>query len=277
MTATVSPLPLASPRAGSLARGRLVARATRGVTSLAEAHASSPLRYVVPTFPSQGAGRSVCLVTFGGGLVDGDRIELDVVVEEGATLVLFTQASTKVFRGSSVQLLRARVDGTLVVLLDPVACFGGARFEGLTEVVLGERGTCVVLDGFTSGRPAYGERWAMDRLALRTRVTRGGVRALDDAVVLDVAHAPILPRVAPYDAFVTVSAVGARSAPIRQALLEPPVRRRDVIVAPSRLSATDGAIVRIAAERPDAALAEARRRLRNLPDIDAVDTFASRR
>lgn len=137
MAPSRSSLPLVAPREPCVARGRLVARATRGRTGLAEARASSPLRYVVPTFPGQRAGCSVCLVTFGGGLVDGDRVEVDVVVEAGATLVLFTQASTKVFRGSSSQIVRARVDGTLVVLLDPVACFRGARFDGLTDVEIG--------------------------------------------------------------------------------------------------------------------------------------------
>ncbi len=276
-----------SERRGRGRRAHLVARRTRDRTALVEAHATSPLRYVTPNFAGT-TSATVCLVTFGGGLVDGDRIELDVVVEEGATLVLFTQASTKVFRGSALQHVRARVAGTLVVLFDPVACFAGARFDQRTDVELEGDGACVVLDGFTSGRPAYGERWQMERLAMRTSVRRGADRLLEDAVLLDAGDAPIAPRMAGYDAFLTLSTFGERAASVREAVLEEsPVAARSprttaraapLLVAPSRLTPrAPGALVRIAAARPSDAIAEARRRLRNLPAIDAVDTFAARR
>src|SRR5690606_34777825 len=124
-----------------------------GRTALAVSHASSPLRFLRPTFPGASCA-AVCLVTFGAGLVDGDTISLDVVVEPGATLVLFTQASTKVFRGRARQSLRARVEdgGTLVALPDPVAPFAGADYEQRVEVELaGADARCVVLDGVTSG------------------------------------------------------------------------------------------------------------------------------
>lgn len=261
-------------------RGRLVARREGGRTVLSEARATSPLRFVVPTFPAQGeAGRAVCLVTFGGGLVDGDLLELDVVVEDGATLVLFTQASTKVFRGTARQSLRASVRGrgTLVVLPDPVACFAGASYEQLTEIELAEQASCVVLDGVTSGRPAYGERWAMDRIALRTRVRRGGQRILDDALVLDARDAAIAPRMLGYDAWLTVMASGPRALSLREALLDGTTTRGAGVVAATSPLGHDGAVVRVAGPGPDAALAEVRRRLRNLPDIDAVDTFGARR
>ena len=136
-------------------RGTLVARAVGGRTVLATARADSPLRFVQPTFAGTSSA-AVCLVTFGGGLVDGDRIEVDVEVERGATLLVFTQASTKVFRGSSSQCLRARVDGTLLLLPDPVAAFAGARYTQRVDVELGADGACVLFDGYTSGRAAFG-------------------------------------------------------------------------------------------------------------------------
>ena len=272
----------APPLGTSTGCGRLVARRTGPRTTLAEARATSPLRFVVPTFPSQPvAGRAVCLVTFGGGLVDGDHVALDVVVEDGATLVLFTQASTKVFRGAARQTLRAEVlgSGTLVLLPDPVACFAGASYEQHTEIELAPGASCVVLDGITSGRPAYGERWAMDRVALRTTIRRGDRRVLDDAVDMNAREAPIAARMAGHEAWMTAMATGPRARTLREAMLEAPVpgaRGARVIVAPSPLG-DEGAIVRVASTSPDAALAELRHRLRNLPDIDAVDTFAARR
>jgi len=259
-------------------------RSARGdATVLSHARATAPLRLVRPTFPGARAG-AVCLVTFGGGLVDGDALALDLEVEPGATLVVFTQASTKVFRGASSQTIRAKVGGTLVLLPDPIACFAGARYRQRVEVTLGEGGACVLLDGFTSGRPAYGERWAFDRIDLRTRVLYEGRAAasVDDALVLDVADGPVAARMDRFEGMQTLIALGASVARIADDIADAaPAPRSDVVAAPSVLSGVSsggarGAIVRIAATSPGAALMEARRRLRNLPDIGVVDPFASR-
>lgn len=52
-----------------------------------------PLKLISPTpLPSSPAGLRVAYVlSYGGGLVGGDRVWLDVDVEEGAKLVLLTQ------------------------------------------------------------------------------------------------------------------------------------------------------------------------------------------
>ena len=44
--------------------------------------------------------------SYGGGLLSGDVVELDVAVERDATLVLGTQASTKVYRVAESSVAR---------------------------------------------------------------------------------------------------------------------------------------------------------------------------
>jgi urease accessory protein len=246
-----------------------------GRTVLAKALAASPVRIVEPTFPGTRAA-AVCVATFGGGLVDGDRIDLDVTVEPGAVLVLFTQASTKVFRGSSSQHVSARVAGTLVFLPDPVAAFADATFVQRIDVALdGDAARAVLLDGFTSGRAAFGDRWAMRRIDLRTVVTRAGRTLVRDATCLDRADGDIASRCGRFDAFATVLAFDAPSiAADLTASIPPPAA--DLALAASPLPRASGAIFRAAAPTPARALGAVRARLRNLPDIDAVDPFASR-
>jgi urease accessory protein len=254
--------------------GRIVARRVGGRTELAVSQASSPVRLVRPTFPGSPSA-AVCVVTFGAGLVDGDAISLDVVVEDGATLVLFTQASTKVFRGRARQSLQARVEdgGTLVSLPDPVAPFAGADYEQRVDVVLeGERARCVLLDGVTSGRPAYGERWAFARVDLRTTVRRGARTIVHDALRLDARDGSIARRMDRFESLVTLASVGAPA--VAEAIRGSDVIERDVVAATSVRA--DVAIARIAATAPERAIAAARTRLRNLPEMDAVDPFASR-
>ena len=256
--------------------GTLVARARGDRTVLARARASSPLRFLHPTFPGSHAA-TVCLVSFGGGLVDGDVIDLDLHVEAGATLVVFTQSTTKAFRGSSRQNIRAEVHGTLVLLPDPVSCFRGASFRQRVDIALYGEGSTIALDGFTSGRAAFGDRWAFDRLDLATTITKDGRVLVRDALRLDQREGPIGPRMDRFEAFATVLAVGPTVSPLVTSILSPSVVSADVVAAPSPLlSSPSAAIVRIAATSPALALSHARTRLRNLPDIDVVDPYACR-
>lgn len=260
--------------------GTVVARFEGDRTVLSQVRAAAPLRFVRPTFPGSRSG-AVCLVTFGGGLVDGDVIEVDLRVEAGATLVVFTQATTKAFRGASQQIIRAVVHGSLVLLPDPVACFAGARYRQRIDVSLEGDGSVVVLDGLTSGRAAFGERWAFDAIDLATTVRRGGRVLLRDALRLDRGDFDVARRLDRFEALVTVLATGTRVAPLLEGILAPSIVAPDLVAAPSSLPQTrsdsaPGAIVRIAATTQARALEEARARLRNLPDIDVVDPFASR-
>lgn len=257
---------------GSVGSGRIVARNVDGRTVIAEAHATSPLRFMQTKFPSAERSAAVCLVTFGGGLVDGDAIDTVIEVEEGATLLVFTQSTTKVFRGAASQSIRAKVAGTLALLPDPVAAFKGAFYTQRVDIDLSASGRCVVLDGMTSGRAAFGERWVMGGLDLRTRVCDEAGRMLaNDALRFDQADGPLVDRAGSFEAFLTLLSV---RCPMPQAAPEPPTA--DLAIATSPLARTDGVIVRIAASSPTLALSAARSRLGNLPDIDIVDPFASR-
>lgn len=257
-------------------RGRVVARRSGDDTVIAALHATSPLRFLRPVLPGARAA-SVCVVTFGGGLLDGDALDLELVVEPGATLVVFTQSTTKVFRGASHQRVHAEVHGTLVLLPDPVACFADADYTQRVDVALHGDGSALLLDGFTSGRPAYGERWAARAIDLATRVTRDGALVVRDALRLDARDAAIAPRLDPYDALVTLIAIGPRVAPVLPGVLAPETPSPAVIAAPSPLARDpDAAIVRIAATHPRLAMAEARARLRGLDALGVVDPFLSR-
>ena len=166
--------------------------------------------------------------------------------------------------------------GTLVLLPDPVACFRGSTYTQRVDITLLGVGSAVTLDGFTSGRAAFGERWDFDVLDLATTIRRDGRVVVRDGGRLGRADSAIAPRMDHFEAVATVLAVGPRVARVADGMLGPSIVSRDVVAAPSRLGTSTGAIVRIAATSPSRALGEARARLRNLPDIDVVDPFASR-
>lgn len=164
---------------------------------MVDAYSTNPLRLLTPTpsTPSDPAAPPRVFVTgFGGGLVSGDRVELDVAVGDDASLLLSTQASTKVYHADesgtpAVQTLRARVGsgGRLALLPDPVVCFADSVYEQAQTIELADRAGLVLLDWFTAGRVAMDERWASRQYASRTRVRLAGREVVHDALTLDAA------------------------------------------------------------------------------------------
>jgi urease accessory protein len=186
---------------------------------------------------NHGSAAWVFAASLGGGLVDGDALALSIEVAAGASALLGTQASTKVYcspRGTS-QTLRASLErGAMLVLVpDPVSCFAGAKYEQRMDVDLEDASaTLVLLDAFTCGRAARGERWAFGRYVSRTRVTVAGRTIALDALRLDPAHGDLAARMGRFEAFATILAVGPRAADVRAAL-------QAAAGVPAALDATD--------------------------------------
>jgi urease accessory protein len=224
------------------------------------AFATSPLRLLLPD--NHGHAAWVYLATLGGGLVGGDAIDLRVDVAPAAALLLGTQASTKVYRstrGCSQRIAVDAGDESLVALVpDPVVSFAGAQYAQETHVALGHDASLFLLDGFTSGRKARGERWQFERIASRTIIERGGRALLVDATRLDPRHGSVADRMGRFDVMLTLVAVGPRFRGAREAMLATrhvPSSRDRVVVAGSAVG-PDGAILRVGAERfEDASLA----------------------
>lgn len=70
--------------------GRITLRAGGGVASLSELSSSYPLKLLSPKLALQNVAL-VYALTYGGGLVAGDRVRLNVDVHDETVLVLLTQ------------------------------------------------------------------------------------------------------------------------------------------------------------------------------------------
>ena len=270
----------ALPSLPALASGQgVLAFARHGARTVLHTHrAASPLKILTPK--NHGHGAWAIVATFGGGLVDGDRIHLDVDLAAGTAALLGTQASTKVYRcptSTCRQIVEARVgEGALLASVpDPVACFATARYEQTTRVALAPTASIVMLDTFTSGRAARGERWDFHRYAARLEIDRAGAPLLRDSIVLDPAHGDLRARMDRFDAYATVVLVGPRVAPLVEAARTSPApsRRAAIVQAASPLG-EDGLIVRIAGTSVEDVTRAARGVLAGLPSILGDDPFA---
>jgi urease accessory protein len=178
----------AAPAAGS---GSIEFTLVGGQTAVTQARAQSPLKLLCPGGPGPSAW--VFASNYGGGLVAGDRLRMQVHAGEQTTSFLSTQASTKIYRSQSgigaSQSLVARIDaGALcVVAPDPVACFADARYDQRQEFHLDPSASLVLVDSLSSGRLAHGERWAFASYRSANDIFLDGRRAFRDVLLLDPA------------------------------------------------------------------------------------------
>jgi urease accessory protein len=149
---------------------------------------------------------TVYLLTYGGGLVAGDAIDLHVVIEKTTRLVLLTQGSTKLFKSPNRDVISKQcmtVDiapgSALCYLPDPVQPFEKSCFEqkqvyniAIDSSEPSATGSLCVLDWVSNGRPANGENWSLFHYGSKNEIflcqPSGGQKLLlRDAVLLDDA------------------------------------------------------------------------------------------
>jgi urease accessory protein len=283
----------ASPGATGPARrdsggtGRAVIRVARGGSGSAvtRAFATSPLRLLTPRNHGQAAW--IYTSSYGGGLVGGDRLAIDVDVAAGASAWLSTQASTKVYRspiGSSAELTaRVANGGLLVVAPDPVVCFRASRYRQSQRFDLEAGAGLVVVDWVTSGRRASGERWEFDEYCAYLRVELGGTLVVVDSLRLRQDEGELAARMGRFDVLAVVLVVGAELIGHAKRVVSmvsegPPVKRPDRLVAAATLSPASlgdvGCLVRVAARSVEDAARTIRRCLAFVPELLGDDPWA---
>jgi urease accessory protein len=141
---------------------------------------------------------TVFLLTYGGGIVAGDTIDLDVQIGSRTRLVLLTQGSTKIFKTPDPSVISKQHmtvhlsrDAALVYLPDPVQPFARTAFsQSQIYHLKNEEGNLCACDWVTSGRSARGEDWDIHEYKSRNEVwthdNTGNKRLLlRDNLVLD--------------------------------------------------------------------------------------------
>ncbi len=237
--------------AGDVAQ--LTVRLVEGQSAAVAVQATNPLKLLVPI--PRGACVWAYATTYGGGLLAGDRVHLNVAVEAGARLYRGTQASTKIYRSDDGRCAEQRftaqvgADATLIALPDPVTPFAGARFSQHQQLSLAAGAGLVWLDGLTAGRAARQERWQFADYHSRLKVDLAGVPLLVDALHLSAGLRPLAARCGGAGAFATLVVGGPPLAAVvttLQAAVEAQPLDQRPLVALSPLKCW-GVLVRLAA------------------------------
>jgi len=171
--------------------GRALLKVAREGTRdrLADLYMRDPLRVLFPNTPA-GEPLSAVLATTSGGLVGGDRLEIEVRVGAGAQLQLVGQAAEKIYRSAGVDTrvelkLEAGPGALLELMPQGTILYDGARLDRRVGVDAAADAQVLTGEIVAFGRRAMGERFARGLLRDRWFVRRAGRLVWADALVLE--------------------------------------------------------------------------------------------
>jgi len=158
-------------------------------TRLADLYQRAPLRVLFPQALDHGVPTAV-VVTTTGGLVGGDRLDLDVVADQGARALVTAQAAEKVYRslGEDCRIevrVRAGSDAWLEWLPQETILFEGSRLRRTTLLDLAPTARVMAGEMLVFGRTASGEVLSRGLIRDAWQVRRGGRLVWMDALHLD--------------------------------------------------------------------------------------------
>jgi urease accessory protein len=183
---------------------RLAFAQKAGRTCLAGLHQRAPLRALFPKHHSDDPPLAA-LLNVGGGLVAGDRCEVEVTVGEEAAVVVTSQAAEKVYRSTGADAvvetrLQVAAGGWLEWCPQETIMFDRARLRRRLRLELaGDARGAMIGEMLVLGRLASGERARHGLLFDRIEVRRDGKLAWSDRLRLEGAFGSVLDAAAGLD------------------------------------------------------------------------------
>lgn len=192
-----SPFPKSSSSPGE---GRIVVGTLPNhLSTLEQISYQYPLKLISPSPKADQAGVLVFLLSYGGGLVGGDQVNLTVAIRSGAKLSIITQGHTKIFQSVSPNVVtrqklqvELQKDAALCLLPDPVQPFGDSIYEQIQIFNVALGASLCLLDWVTHGRSARGENWSLTRWVGRNEIWASNIPGpakprllVRDVIILD--------------------------------------------------------------------------------------------
>ena len=264
-------------------RAHLEVELVFGESTATSSSATSPLKLLTPC--SRGKSVWAYASNFGGGLVAGDETRLELRIGAEARSFFGTQSSTKVYRNplrlpcSHTTHARLERGSLLVFAPDAVQAFAGSSYRQRQEFHLAGDSALVLVDWFTSGRPARGERWAFDHFQSRNDVFIDGRRIFMDSILLNSESGAVGSphRAGRFNCFAMLLLVGE---PLRESVAKlaaeissRPVERSATLLC-SASPVQEGIVLRLAGEDVETVSRELKQQLTFLADFLGDDPWA---
>jgi len=147
-------------------------------TILAQSRFSLPLQALAPLALEDGAAY-LMLLNPTGGVLGGDHLITEVLLEAGTHVCLTTPSATRIYRTSEQPasletMIRVGEGATLEYLPDHVIPHDGSALCQSLRIEMAPGSRAIVLDAMAAGRRARGERWNFREMHSRTEVLVSG-------------------------------------------------------------------------------------------------------
>lgn len=111
-----------------------------------------------------------------GGLVGGDRLSINMALDQEAHVLISAPSANRVYRSLgevSTQEVQVAVGPGAVLewVPEPTIPFAGSRYRQMLHVTLASGATTILWDAVAAGRIARKERWAFTSLENEIRIT----------------------------------------------------------------------------------------------------------
>lgn len=161
---------------------------SRGETRLADLYQSGSAKIRLPKVYD--TPRTAVLINTAGGLTGGDRLALDVAVDDGAHAIVTSQTAERAYRssGGSAKVtghFTVGADATLEWLPQETILFEASSLARRIDAELGANARLLMLESIVLGRKAMGERIGTVFFRDSWRVRRGGKLVFADDIRFD--------------------------------------------------------------------------------------------
>ena len=188
------------PRA--IGEGRVVVRAAKKGTRLADLRQSGCLKLVFPE--THRADIEAVIVNTAGGLTGGDLIEITAEVQTGSVMTMTTQAAERAYRAQPGEIARVRTNievhlsARLNWLPQELILFDGSALNRRLTIDLASDARLLLVEPLVFGRAAMGEFLRDISFNDRIRISRSGRPLYLDGTFLnaDVSSHLLRPAIA---------------------------------------------------------------------------------
>jgi urease accessory protein len=172
---------------------RLSFRPQDGRTVLAGCYSEAPFGTVRANYPDASGIPEVQITNPSGGILGGDYLKMEVTLSPDSAATVLTQAANRIYRGAEARqnaIFYVGGGGFLEYLPHHLIPFRSSNYGQEAEFYVAGDATLHVWDAVSAGRVACGERFAFDRLSVRTRIFRESLPEIADGFELSAGGEP---------------------------------------------------------------------------------------
>ncbi len=164
-----------------------------GKTVLAGRYWKAPFGSVRANYPDGSGMPEVQITNPSGGILGGDRLEMDVSLAPGSAATVLTQAANKVYKGTEARqnaTFRLGEESFLEYLPYHLIPFARSSYWQVTEFHLARGATLLAWDAISAGRVTREERFAFDGLSSKLQILNQGLPEVVDGLALPAGGEP---------------------------------------------------------------------------------------